>query len=92
MSSLKTGSAPGSLILKGLPLFYARMRLGIGWLVKSTLIAWEGPRLKMVGLDALLTRRRVVAWFPGTVNDTGRYFQGLRRLNQGQDTQPLEGL
>jgi hypothetical protein len=76
MSSLKRGSHLGSLILKELPLFYARMRrLGIGWLVKPTLIAWVGSRLKMVGLDALLTCRSVVPWFPGTVEDMGRYFQ-----------------
>lgn len=39
----------------------------------------------MVGLEALITCRRVMAWFPGTVGDTGRYFQRLRRLNQGLD-------
>ena len=73
--------------LKGLPIFDARMRApGIGWLVKPTLKAREGSRLKMVGLDALLTCRRVVAWFPGTVDDTGRYFQQLRWLNQGVGT------
>ena len=59
---------------------------GIGWLVEPTLKATEGSRLKMVGLDALLTYRRVVAWFPGTVDDTGHYFLQLRRLNQGVDT------
>jgi hypothetical protein len=47
--------------------------------------AWEGSRLKMMGLDALPTYKRVVAWFPGPVEDTGRYFQRLCRLNQGLD-------
>jgi hypothetical protein len=58
------------------------------WLASKvpTLTAWEGSRLKMVGLDALSTYRRVVAWIPGPVEDTGRYFQRLRRLNQGLDT------
>lgn len=73
--------------LKELLIFYARMRgPGIGWLVKPTLKAREGSRLKMVGLDALLTCRRMVAWFPGTMDDTGRHFQQLCRLNQGVDT------
>ena len=35
-----------------------------------TLAAWEGSRLKIVGLDALLTYKRVVTWFLGTVEDT----------------------
>ena len=29
-----------------------------------TLRAWEGSKLKMVGLDALPTYKRVVAWLP----------------------------
>jgi hypothetical protein len=51
-----------------------------------TLVAWECSRLKMVGLDALRTYKRVVAWFPGPVEDTERYFQQLCRLNQGLNT------
>jgi len=51
-----------------------------------TLADWEGSRLKMVGLDALPTYKRVVAWFPGPVEDTERYLVHLRRLNQGLDT------
>jgi hypothetical protein len=50
-----------------------------------TLEAWEGSRLKMAGLDALLPMR-VVAWFPGPEEDTECYFQRLSRLNQGLDT------
>ena len=37
-------------------------------------------------LDALLTYKRVAAWFPGPVEDTERYFSRLRRLNRGLDT------
>ena len=47
-----------------------------------TMVAWEGSRLKFVGLDALPTYRRVMAWFPGPVEDTER----LCRLNRGLDT------
>ena len=35
-----------------------------------TMEAWEGSRLKIVGLDALPTYKRMVAWFPGPVEDT----------------------
>jgi hypothetical protein len=57
------------------------------WLAKniSTLRAWEGSRLKVVGLDALLYKR-VVAWFPGPAEDREWYLQRLCRLNQGLDT------
>ena len=40
-----------------------------------TLVAWEGSRLKMVGLDALPTYKRVAAWLPGPVEDTLCYLQ-----------------
>jgi hypothetical protein len=58
------------------------------WLARlvPTLTAWEGSRLKMVGLDALPTFKRVAAWFPGPVEDTETLFQCLRRLNQGLET------
>jgi len=58
------------------------------WLASHipTLRAWEDSRLKMVGLDALPTYKRVVAWFPGPVEDTLCYLQRLRRLNRGLDT------
>ena len=52
----------------------------------QTLKAWEGFRLKMVGLDALPTYKRVVALLLGPVEDTERYIQGLCRRNQGLDT------
>ena len=43
-------------------------------------------RLKLVGLDALPTYKRVVAWFPGPAEDVERYLLRLHRLNQGLDT------
>ena len=48
--------------------------------------AWEGSRLRMMGLEALPTYKRVMAWFPGTAEDTERLFHRLRRLNRGLDT------
>ena len=51
-----------------------------------TLVAWEASRLKLVGLDALPTYKRVVAWFLGPAEDAERYLLRLRRLNQGLDT------
>jgi len=59
-------------------LWFAKMKKPTtGWLAGKvpTLRAWEGSRLKMVGLDALPTYKRVVAWFPGPVEDMERYFQ-----------------
>ena len=58
------------------------------WLATKvlTLVAWEGSRLKVVGLDALPTFKRVLAWFPGPMEDTEQYFLRLRRLNRGLDT------
>jgi hypothetical protein len=54
-----------------------------------TLVAWEGSRLNRVSLDALPNYKRVVAWFPGPVEDYECYFQWLRRLNRGLDTRYL---
>jgi hypothetical protein len=48
--------------------------------------AWEGSRLKMVGLDALPSCKRVVAWCPGPMEDTEHYFQQVHRLNKGLNT------
>jgi hypothetical protein len=39
----------------------------------------------MVGTDALRTHKRVVVWFPIPVENTERYFQRLRRLDQALD-------
>ena len=41
----------------------------------STLKACKGSRQKMVGLEALPTYKRVVAWFLGPTEDTKCYFQ-----------------
>ena len=61
------------------------------WLASHvpTLRAWENSRLKMVGLDALPTYKRVAVWLPGPVEYTLRYLQRLRRLNRGLDTERL---
>jgi hypothetical protein len=58
------------------------------WLATKvpTMAACAGSPLKLVGLEDLLTYRRVVAWFPGPREDTERYFLRLRRLNQGLET------
>jgi hypothetical protein len=48
-----------------------------------TLVA---SRLKLVGLDALPTYKRVVAWFPGPAEDAEQYLLRLRRMNHGMDT------
>ena len=57
------------------------------WLVSrvSTLEVWKGSRLKVVGLDALLTYKR--GW-PGlrALWRTQRYLLRLRKLNRGVDT------
>jgi hypothetical protein len=44
------------------------------WLTSEvpTVEAWKGSRLKVVGLDALPTLKRVAAWFLGPVEDTER--------------------
>jgi hypothetical protein len=54
-----------------------------------TLVAWEGSRLKVVGMDALPTYKRVVDWFLGPVEDTERHLTRLRRLNRGLDSGAL---
>ena len=51
-----------------------------------TLVAIEGSRFKLVGLDALRTYKRVVAWFPGPSKDAERYLLRLRRLNRSLGT------
>ena len=58
------------------------------WLAAKvpTPVAWEGSRLKLVGLDALPTYKRVVAWFPSPAENTERYLLRLRRLNRGLNT------
>ena len=51
-----------------------------------TLRAWEGSRLKMVGLDALPTYTRVVAWFLGPVEDTAISAMAQQVEQGGLDT------
>lgn len=51
-----------------------------------TLKAWKGSRLKMVGLYALPSYKRVVVWCLDPGEDTEHYFQQLHRLNQGLNT------
>jgi hypothetical protein len=48
------------------------------WLADKvpTMAAWEGSRLKVVGMDTLPTYKRVMAWFPGLVEDTELLFHG----------------
>jgi len=46
-------------------------------------VTWECSRLKVVGLDAIPTYKRVVVRFPSPVEGTERLLSRLRRLNQG---------
>ena len=73
--------------VKGVAIMVCHDQMTKDWLAARvpTLVAWEGSRLKIVGLDALPTYKRVVAWFPGPVEDTEQYLLRLRRLNQGLD-------
>jgi len=73
---------------KGAAIMVCHNELTKDWLAARvpTLVAWEGSRLKLVGLDALPTHKKVVAWFQGPAEDTAQYLLWLRRLNQGLDT------
>ena len=73
---------------KGAAIMVCHDKLTKDWLAARvpTLVAWEGSRLNLVGLDALPTYKRVVAWFPGLAEDVEWYLLWLRRLNQGLDT------
>jgi hypothetical protein len=91
MSSLKRGSSPrlaDSYWSKGPAFMVCQDESTKDWLAAMvpTLVAWEGSRLKVVGMDALPTYKTAVAWFPGSVEDTERYLMRLRRLNWGLDT------
>jgi hypothetical protein len=50
-----------------------------------TLAAWDDSRLTTVELEGLPTYKRVLAWFPGPVEDTERYMTPLCRLNRVLD-------
>jgi hypothetical protein len=58
------------------------------WLAVSVpnMTAWEGSKLKVVGLEALTTFKRVAAWIPGPVVDTDTFLRRLCRLNRGLET------
>ena len=73
---------------KGVAIMVCHDEMTKNWLayMVPTLLTGEGSRFRLVGLDALPTYRRVVAWFPGPAEDGERYFLWLRRLNQGLDT------
>jgi hypothetical protein len=73
---------------KGAAIMVCHDELTKDWLAARvpTLAAWEGSRIMTVGLDALPTYKRVLAWFPGPVEDTERYLLRLHKLNQGLDT------
>jgi len=73
---------------KGADIMVCHDELNKDWLAARvpTLVAWEGSRLKLVGLDALPTYKMAVAWFPGPAEDAERYLLRLRRLNQCLNT------
>jgi hypothetical protein len=73
---------------KGAAVMVCQDELTKDWLAARvpTLVAWEGSMLKTVGLDALTTYRRVVAWLPGPAEDTERYLSRLCKLNWGLNT------
>ena len=73
---------------KGAAIMVCHDELTKDWLAARvpTLVVWEGSRLKIVGLDALPTYKRVVAWFLGPAEDAERYLLRLHSLNQGLDT------
>jgi hypothetical protein len=91
MSSLKRGFTSrlvDSYWTKGAAIMVCHDEATRDWLTSKvlTLEAWEGSRLKVVGLDALPTFKRVAAWFPGPVEDMEWYLTRLCRLNWGLDT------
>ena len=74
--------------LKGAAIMVCQDEMTRDWLAAKvpTLVAWEGSRLKVVGMESLPTFKRVAAWFPGPTEDTEQCFSRLCRLNQGLDT------
>jgi hypothetical protein len=59
---------------KGAAILVCQDEMTKDWLAAKTPImeAWEGSRHKVVELDPLLTYKRMVAWFPGILEDTER--------------------
>jgi hypothetical protein len=76
-----------SYLTKGAAIMVCQDEATRDWLTSRVpnLEAWEGSRLKIVGLDALPSFKRVAAWFPGPVEDTEQYLTRLCRLNRGLD-------
>ena len=73
---------------KGTAKMVCHYELTKDWLAARVgiLVAREGFRLMLAGLDAIPTFKRVVAWFPGPLEDAEQYMLRLRRLNQGLNT------
>jgi hypothetical protein len=79
MGSLSRGSPPrvkDTYEAKGGAIVVCHDEETQNWLSSNVtpLTVWEGNRLKMAGLEALPIYKRVVAWFPGSAEDTERYF------------------
>ena len=92
MSSLKRGSSPrlvDAYFAKGAAIMVCHDEVIKDRLAAKVtkMVACESSRLNMVALDALPTYKNVVTWFLGPVEDTGRYFLLLRRLNRDLDTE-----
>jgi hypothetical protein len=87
MSSLKRGSLPGYWA-KGAAIMVCQDQETCDWLSGSVpnMMAWEGSKFKVVGLEASPTFKRVAAWIPGSVEDTDTFLRRLRRLNRGLET------
>ena len=73
---------------KGAAIMVCRHTETKDWLDSQTptMVAWEGSRFKVVGLNALPLYKRVVGWFPCPVKETERFHSRLTRLNRGLDT------
>jgi hypothetical protein len=85
------GFTPGlvdSYWAKGAAIMVCQDQETCDWLTRSVpnMRAWEGSRLKVVGLEALPTFKRVAAWIPGPMEDMDTPLQRLCRLNQGLET------
>jgi hypothetical protein len=73
------GLTPGlvdSYWTKGAAIMVCQDQETCDWLTGSVpnMRAWEGSRLKVVGLEALPTFKSVAAWIPGPMEDTNSLF------------------
>jgi hypothetical protein len=85
------GFTPGlvdSYWAKGAAIMICQDQETCDWLTRSVpnMRAWEGSRLKVVGLEALRTFERVATWIPGPLGDTDTSLRHLRRLKRGLET------